>query len=85
MVDGATHWTVREEVESVVLDRARHTTKDKIGDTRSFANMEQTLKREYWGRFLIELMQNARDAWQADGRNRRDGSTPARMSPASST
>ena len=53
----------REQVEATVLDRARHDTSDRVGDTRSFANMEQTLTREYWGRFLIELLQNARDAW----------------------
>ena len=35
--------------------------------------MEQTLTREYWGRFLIEMLQNARDAWLADGRGGSDG------------
>ena len=50
-------------IETTVADRARHETRDKVGDTRSFANMEQTLAREYHGRFLIEMLQNARDAW----------------------
>lgn len=59
--------TPREIVESTVAERAIHRTKDDVGDTRSFGNMEQTLKREYWGRFLIELLQNARDAWLASG------------------
>lgn len=53
----------REQVEVTVLERARHDGSDKVGDRRSFANIEQTLTREYWGRFLIELLQNARDAW----------------------
>jgi Domain of unknown function (DUF3883) len=53
----------RELIESTVLERATHLTTDSVGDTRSFANMELTLTREYWGRFLIELLQNARDAW----------------------
>ena len=41
-----------------------------VGTTSSFANMEALLKREYYGRFVIELVQNARDAWCADGRSR---------------
>ena len=65
--------TARLHVEATVRERARHTTSDKVGDTRSFANMEQTLTREYWGRFLIELLQNARDAWLASSPGRRDG------------
>ena len=65
--------TARMHVEATVRERARHTTSDKVGDTRSFANMEQTLTREYWGRFLIELLQNARDAWLASSPGRRDG------------
>ena len=33
----------RALVEETVRERARHDTSDKVGDTRSFANMEQTL------------------------------------------
>ena len=69
----ATNQGLREQVEATVRERARHTTSDKVGDTRSFANMEQTLTREYWGRFLIELLQNARDAWLASSPDDRDG------------
>ena len=36
-----------------------------VGTLSSFANMESLLKREYYGRFIIELIQNARDAWYA--------------------
>lgn len=63
----------RTVVEDTVRERARHDTSDKVGDTRSFANMEQTLTREYWGRFLIELLQNARDAWLRGDNGSRDG------------
>ena len=63
----------RAIVEDTVRERARHDTSDKVGDTRSFANMEQTLTREYWGRFLIELLQNARDAWLRGDNGSRDG------------
>jgi hypothetical protein len=35
--------------------------------------MERTLTREYWGRFLIELLQNARDAWIAGASGGQDG------------
>lgn len=65
--------SVREQIESTVLARACHDTPDKVGDTRSFANMEQTLTREYWGRFLLELLQNARDAWLAGNARGPDG------------
>src|SRR5262249_45113358 len=65
--------TSRDLVETTVRERARHDTSDKVGDTRSFANMEQALTREYWGRFLIELLQNARDAWLSGVASHRDG------------
>jgi hypothetical protein len=35
--------------------------------------MERALTREYWGRFLIELLQNARDAWLSGESDGRDG------------
>lgn len=42
----------RELIEQTVRRRATHETRDQVGDTRSSANMERTLKREYWGRSL---------------------------------
>ena len=63
----------RSLIVTTVADRARHETRDKVGDTRSFANMEQTLAREYYGRFLIEMLQNARDAWLHGTSSRPDG------------
>jgi hypothetical protein len=53
----------RAHIEAVVDDRLVHRTLDDVSRTRSEANAERTLQREYFGRFLIELMQNARDAW----------------------
>lgn len=55
--------TVQARIESEVLSRASHSTKDEVSDTRSYANMERALRREYHGRFVIELIQNARDAF----------------------
>ncbi|MBA3851710.1 MAG: hypothetical protein H0X59_05020 [Chloroflexi bacterium] len=37
----------RELIEQTVRGRATHATRDQVGDTRSHANMERTLKREY--------------------------------------
>ena len=74
----------RSLIESTVADRARHETRDKVGDTRSFANMEQTLAREYHGRFLIEMLQNARDAWLPGTSSRPEGLLRIRL-PAEPT
>ena len=71
--------SARQLLESIVIERATHDTPDKVGDTRSFANMERTLTREYWGRFLIELLQNARDAWLASMAGGRDGIVRIRL------
>lgn len=64
-INGVSGKSPRTALEELVGERAAHATLDKVSDTRSFANMERTLTREYWGRFLIELIQNARDAWLA--------------------
>lgn len=69
----------RELIERTVRRRATHETRDDVGDTRSYANMEQTLKREYWGRFLIELLQNARDAWNLGHPDATDGVVLVRL------
>lgn len=60
----------RYAIRDAVLDRAQHTSKAKAQDTWSFARAERLLGKEYHGRFLIELLQNAADAWRvahADG------------------
>ncbi|GAA4411464.1 hypothetical protein GCM10023168_32370 [Fodinibacter luteus] len=60
----------RRTIEEAVLERAQHTSKSKAQDTWSFARAERLLGKEYHGRFLIELLQNAADAWRdahADG------------------
>ena len=58
----------RRVVEDSVTERARHTTAEQVRITRSFAKAERLLGREYHGRFLIELLQNAADAWRASKR-----------------
>jgi len=59
-----TELTARRYVESMVVERAMHTTAEQARTTCSFARAERLLGREYHGRFLIELLQNAADAWR---------------------
>jgi hypothetical protein len=47
-----------------VRERAQHATAEEVRTTCSFARAERLLGREYHGRFLIELLQNAADAWR---------------------
>ena len=63
----------REYIERYARDRATFRSDDAASTTRSFANMEDDLQKEYFGRFLIELIQNARDAWMGDQINRPGG------------
>lgn len=58
----------RSYLERTVAERARHTTAEDVRTTCSFARAERLLGREYHGRFLIELLQNAADAWGSDPR-----------------
>ena len=60
-------------IRTVVVDRARNDSLDAVSGLRSNANMERTLQREYFGRFLIELLQNARDAWRKANPENLDG------------
>lgn len=64
-----------DEVEA----RALHRTKEEVRTTCSFARAERLFGREYHGRFLIEMLQNAADAWEADGRSEEVGSKVAVM------
>lgn len=64
----------REYIEKEVEERSRHDTAEDVRTTCSFARAERLLGREYHGRFLIELLQNAADAWREDPRSRRDRS-----------
>lgn len=61
--------TSREYLEAEVAERARHLTAEEVRTTCSFARAERLLGREYHGRFLIELLQNAADAWRGDARS----------------
>jgi hypothetical protein len=54
----------RGELETVVLGRATLKTEDDVLSALSFARAEMLFGREYHGRFLIELLQNAADAWR---------------------
>src|SRR4051794_24734111 len=64
-MDVAAAQTARALIEEAVLARARLVTAGQVDDTCSFARTERLLQREYHGRFLIELLQNAADAWRA--------------------
>lgn len=57
----------RERITEQTRRWARHVDDGDVFTTSSFANMEALLRREYFGRFVIELVQNARDAWFAAG------------------
>lgn len=57
----------RDLIESRVAERARRNTAEQVQETCSFARAERLLGREYHGRFLIELLQNAADAWRDRG------------------
>ena len=59
----------RKYLEAEVAERARHGTAEEVRTTCSFARAERLLGREYHGRFLIELFQNAADAWRSDPRS----------------
>ncbi|PWW25181.1 hypothetical protein JD79_04379 [Geodermatophilus normandii] len=54
----------RRLVEDRIHERAVHETAEQVQTTCSFARAERLLGREYHGRFLIELLQNAADAWR---------------------
>jgi hypothetical protein len=53
------------QVRERVAERAVHATAEQVQTTCSFARAERLLGREYHGRFLIELLQNAADAWRS--------------------
>lgn len=59
----------RAYLEREVAERSRHMTAEEVRTTCSFARAERLLGREYHGRFLIELLQNAADAWRNDPRS----------------
>ena len=59
----------KEYLEREVNERASHKSKEDVRTTCSFARAERLIGREYHGRFLIELLQNAADAWRSDDRS----------------
>ena len=54
----------RSYLEAEVRTRLIHETEESVRTTCSFARAERLLGREYHGRFLIEMLQNAADAWR---------------------
>jgi hypothetical protein len=55
----------RAEIEEAIAQRATHLNAEDVSRTVSLANGERLFGHEYHGRFLIELLQNAADAWDA--------------------
>jgi hypothetical protein len=51
-------------VTEEVLQRCRFTRAEDVRKLASLANAERQFGREYHGRFVIELLQNAADAWR---------------------
>ena len=61
----------RTYIETEVAQRTAHRRGEDVRTTVSFATAERLFSHEYHGRFLIELLQNAADAWRGrDGRSR---------------
>src|SRR5579864_2153047 len=60
--------SVREITRAVlaeeVLQRCRFRRAEDVRKLASLANAERQFGREYHGRFVIELLQNAADAWR---------------------
>jgi hypothetical protein len=54
----------RSYLEAEARTRLIHETEESVRTTCSFARAERLLGREYHGRFLIEMLQNASDAWR---------------------
>ena len=64
----------RQEIEATVRERAQHPNAEAVRITCSFARAERIIGRDYHGRFLIEMLQNAADAWRDDSRSASGGS-----------
>ncbi len=56
---------VRTELDRTFRERITHRSVEDLRKTRSLASAEQQFREDYSGRFLIELLQNARDAYRA--------------------
>src|SRR5438093_6907813 len=55
---------IRDYIKATVRERATHTSAEQAQTTCSLARAERIFGKEYHGRFLIELLQNAADAWR---------------------
>lgn len=63
--------TGREQIHEAIGRRAAHRDPEDVSRTVSLANGERLFGHEYHGRFLIELLQNAADAWEAGAEGER--------------
>jgi hypothetical protein len=54
----------RITIETRAAELERHVTAVDVENTCSFARADRLFAREYHGRFLVELLQNAADAWR---------------------
>ena len=62
--------TGREQIHEAITRRATHRDPEDVSRTVSLANGERLFGHEYHGRFLIELLQNAADAWDSSAGER---------------
>src|SRR6266566_3524021 len=51
-------------ISELVRERSRFKSAEDVRKLASLANAERQFGREYHGRFVIELLQNAADAWR---------------------
>ena len=65
MSRGVGNVTGREQIHEAIARRATHRDAEDVSRTVSLANGERLFGHEYHGRFLIEMLQNAADAWDA--------------------
>jgi hypothetical protein len=66
-------------ISRTVQDRATHRTRDQVAKTLSDWSVADLVAGEYHGRFLIELIQNARDALLERSPATRDGTLLVRL------
>ncbi|MBA2719004.1 MAG: hypothetical protein H0U52_07160 [Chloroflexi bacterium] len=70
---------IADEIRETVEDRARHEKLDDVTRTLSDWSVATIVTGEYHGRFLIELLQNSRDALREARPDARDGTVRIRL------
>lgn len=79
MIDRPFDESPEELINRTVLDRATHRSRDSVAKTLSDWSVADLVTGEYRGRFLIELVQNARDALLERSPGTRDGTLLVRL------